>query len=162
MGAYFGLVPRNYQSGEIDRTRRITKVGDPMARTALFKAAKVKLSRTVGLSALKAWAIALPPGRHEEGEDGADAQADRRDASVVGRRRDLTSGPDGGGRGRRLRARSGTAAGGQLAARSIIVPMGTWDWVKPLSALWPATGWTTRAPLPSGPVARVPALRALP
>ena len=39
-----------------------------------------------------------------------------------------------------------TAAGGQLAARSIVGSpvMGTWDRVKPFSAPWPAAGWTTR------------------
>jgi transposase len=57
VGAYFGLVPRKYQAGEIDRTGRITKVGDAMARTALFEAANVMLSRTVRFSALKAWAL---------------------------------------------------------------------------------------------------------
>ena len=59
VGAYFGLVPRKYQSGEIDRTGRITKVGDAMARTALFEAANVMLSRTVHGSALKAWALRI-------------------------------------------------------------------------------------------------------
>jgi transposase len=57
VGAYFGLVPRKYQSCEIDRTGRITKVGDAMARTALFEAANVMLSRIVRFSALKAWAL---------------------------------------------------------------------------------------------------------
>lgn len=59
VGAYFGLVPRKYQSGEIDRTGRITKVGDAMVRTALFEAANVMLSRTVRFSALKAWAMRI-------------------------------------------------------------------------------------------------------
>jgi transposase len=59
VGAYFGLVPRKYQSGEIDRTGRITKVGDAMMRTALFEAANVMLSRTVRFSALKAWAMRI-------------------------------------------------------------------------------------------------------
>ena len=44
VGVYFGLVPRKYQSGEIDRTGRITKVGDAMARTGLFEAANVSHS----------------------------------------------------------------------------------------------------------------------
>jgi transposase len=59
VGAYFGLVPRKYQSGETDRNGRITKVGDAMARTALFEAANVMLSRAVGFSALKAWAMRI-------------------------------------------------------------------------------------------------------
>jgi len=59
VGAYFGLVPRKHQSGELDRTGRITKVGDAMVRTALFEAANVMLSRTVRFSALKAWAMRI-------------------------------------------------------------------------------------------------------
>lgn len=57
VGAHFGLVPRKYQSGEIDRTGRISKVGDAMVRTALFEAANVMLTRAVRFSALKAWAL---------------------------------------------------------------------------------------------------------
>ncbi len=57
VGAHFGLVPRKYQSGEVDRTGRISKVGDALVRTALFEAANVMLSRTVRVSALKAWAL---------------------------------------------------------------------------------------------------------
>src|SRR5918996_1827982 len=57
VGAHFGLTPKKYQSGEIDRTRRISKGGDAMVRTALFEAANVMLTRAVRLSALKAWAL---------------------------------------------------------------------------------------------------------
>ncbi len=57
VGAHFGLVPRKHQSGEVDRTGRISKVGDATVRTALFEAANVMLSRTVRVSALKAWAL---------------------------------------------------------------------------------------------------------
>ena len=57
VGAHFGLVPRKYQSGEIDRTGRISKVGDAMVRNALFEAANVMLTRAVRFSALKAWAL---------------------------------------------------------------------------------------------------------
>jgi transposase len=37
-GAYFGLVPRRYQSGEVDWTGRITKQGDSMVRKLLYEA----------------------------------------------------------------------------------------------------------------------------
>jgi transposase len=57
VGAHFGLTPRKYQSGEIDRTGRISKVGDAMVRTALFEAANVMLTRAVRFSVLKAWAM---------------------------------------------------------------------------------------------------------
>jgi transposase len=63
VGAHFGLTPKKYQSGEIDRTGRISKVGDAMVRTALFEAANVMLTRAVRLSTLKAWALRVA-GRH--------------------------------------------------------------------------------------------------
>jgi transposase len=57
LGPYFGLTPSKYQSGEVDWTGRISKVGDAMVRTALFEAANVMLSRVTRFSALKAWAL---------------------------------------------------------------------------------------------------------
>jgi transposase len=59
VGPHFGLTPRKYQSGEVDWTGRISKVGDAMARTALFEAANVMLSRVTRFSALKAWAMGV-------------------------------------------------------------------------------------------------------
>ena len=56
---YFGLTPSKYQSGEVDWTGRISKVGDVMVRTALFEAANVMLSRVTRFSALKAWALRI-------------------------------------------------------------------------------------------------------
>jgi transposase len=43
VSAYFGLVPRQYQSGETDRNGRITKRGNPLARTILVECAWVSL-----------------------------------------------------------------------------------------------------------------------
>lgn len=45
LGAYLGLVPRKYQSGEVDRTGGITKCGDQLLRSCLFEAAHVLLHR---------------------------------------------------------------------------------------------------------------------
>lgn len=60
VGPHFGLTPRKYQSGEIDVTGRISKIGDRSVRTALFEAAHVMLTRPVrGGGALKRWALAL-------------------------------------------------------------------------------------------------------
>ena len=59
VGAHLGLTPRKYQSGEVDWTGRIGKVGDAMARTALFEAANVMLSRVTRFSVLKAWAMGV-------------------------------------------------------------------------------------------------------
>ncbi len=57
VGAHFGLTPRRFQSGEVDRNGRITKCGDALARYALYEAANVLLSRVTRPSALKAWAL---------------------------------------------------------------------------------------------------------
>jgi len=43
VSAYFGLVPRQYQSGETDRNGRITKRGNPLARTILVDCAWASL-----------------------------------------------------------------------------------------------------------------------
>jgi transposase len=59
IGAYFGLVPRRYQSGEIDYTGSISKSGDRRVRTLLYEAANVMLTRCKGPLKLKDWAIAI-------------------------------------------------------------------------------------------------------
>ena len=55
--AHFGLTPRKWQSGEIDRMGRISRCGDEMMRTALYEAASALLTRTRRWSWLKAWAM---------------------------------------------------------------------------------------------------------
>jgi len=59
VGAYFGLTPRRYQSGEIDHSGRISKVGDGTVRAALYEAATVLLRRNTRPSALKSWGLAI-------------------------------------------------------------------------------------------------------
>jgi transposase len=59
VGAYLGLTPRRYASGEVDWTGRISKCGDALLRTYLFGAAGVLLTRVQKLCALKAWGIRL-------------------------------------------------------------------------------------------------------
>jgi transposase len=59
VGAHFGLTPKRYQSGEVDRSGHISKTGDAQVRTALFEAAHVMLLRVQRFSALKAWALRL-------------------------------------------------------------------------------------------------------
>ena len=63
VGPHFGLTPRKYQSGELDVTGSISKVGDRMVRTALYEAASVMLTRTVRMSPLKSWAMAVAKRR---------------------------------------------------------------------------------------------------
>lgn len=55
VGAYFGMTPRRYQSGEVDAAGRISRCGDAMVRGLLFEAAKVLLSRSAKPSDLQAW-----------------------------------------------------------------------------------------------------------
>lgn len=59
VGAHFGLTPKKYQSGEIDVSGRISKIGDAAVRTALYEAAHVMLVRPVKGSGLKSWAMKL-------------------------------------------------------------------------------------------------------
>ena len=59
VGAYLGLTPRRYQSGELDRTGRISKRGDSLMRTYLFEAANVLLKVVRRSSPLKSWGMKL-------------------------------------------------------------------------------------------------------
>lgn len=58
-GAYAGLVPRRFQSGERDTKGRISKAGDPMLRSALYEAANNLLARVKRSSPLQSWGKAL-------------------------------------------------------------------------------------------------------
>jgi transposase len=60
VGAHFGMTPKKYQSGETDRTGRISKIGDSTVRTALYEAAHVILTRPIkGCTKLKSWAMRI-------------------------------------------------------------------------------------------------------
>jgi transposase len=59
VGAYFGMTPKRYQSGEIDTAGRVSRCGDGMVRGLLFEAAKVLLSRSTKPSDLQVWGRAL-------------------------------------------------------------------------------------------------------
>ena len=59
LGAYLGLVPRRYQSGEVDYSGRISKTGDRRVRSLLYEAANVMLTRTKEELKLKVWALAI-------------------------------------------------------------------------------------------------------
>jgi len=59
-GPHFGLTPKRYQSGETDRSGRISKIGDAAVREALYQAAHVMLTKPVkGCSQLKSWAMRI-------------------------------------------------------------------------------------------------------
>lgn len=59
VGAYLGLTPRRHASGEIDWSGRISKCGDKIARSYLFSAAGVLLSRVDKWCKLKAWGMRI-------------------------------------------------------------------------------------------------------
>ena len=59
VGAYAGLVPRRFQSGERDTRGHISKAGDAMLRHALYEAANSLLARVKGSCALRTWGLAL-------------------------------------------------------------------------------------------------------
>jgi len=59
VGAHFGMTPKKYQSGEIDVTGRISKIGDKGVRAALYEAAHVILTMPVKGGGLKSWAARL-------------------------------------------------------------------------------------------------------
>ena len=58
VGAVFGLTSAKYQSGEIDRSGRISRCGDEMMRVMLYEAAQSML-RSEKWSWLKAWAMQI-------------------------------------------------------------------------------------------------------
>lgn len=59
VGAYLGLTPKRYQSGEIDWSGRISKRGDKAMRSLLVESASTLIRNVKRFSALKSWAIRL-------------------------------------------------------------------------------------------------------
>jgi transposase len=59
VGAYLGLTPRRYSSGEVDRMGRISRCGDALMRSYLYEAANIFLTRSRKTSPLKSWATKL-------------------------------------------------------------------------------------------------------
>lgn len=59
VGAFLGLTPRRYQSGEVDRTGRISKCGDGEMRRLLFAAAATLITQVRRFSPLRSWAVRL-------------------------------------------------------------------------------------------------------
>jgi transposase len=59
VGAYLGLTPKRYQSGDTDYTGRISRCGDRLLRGYLYEAANALLTRVTRFSTLKAWAVRI-------------------------------------------------------------------------------------------------------
>jgi transposase len=59
-GPLFGLTPKKHQSGETDRSGRISKIGDAAVRAALYESAHIMLTKPIkGCSRLKSWAMRI-------------------------------------------------------------------------------------------------------
>lgn len=58
-GAYLGLTPRRYESGEISRNGRVSKRGDRFTRKCLYEAANAIFCRKLGGFRLRSWAQAI-------------------------------------------------------------------------------------------------------
>lgn len=59
VGAFLGLTPRRFQSGDVDRSGRISKCGDREMRSLLFEAAVCLIRIVKRFSSLKSWAVRL-------------------------------------------------------------------------------------------------------
>jgi len=60
VGAHFGLTPSRHQSGETDRSGRISRIGDASVRASLYEAAHIILTKPLkGVTALKSWAMRI-------------------------------------------------------------------------------------------------------
>jgi transposase len=59
VGAYLGLTPNQYSSGETVKQGRISKCGSTELRTLLIECAIVMLTRTRGWTKLKAWGLKI-------------------------------------------------------------------------------------------------------
>ena len=59
VGAYLGMTPKQYSSGETKRLGRISKCGSPEVRGLLNEAAVVLLTRSEKWSKLKAWGLKI-------------------------------------------------------------------------------------------------------
>jgi transposase len=60
VGAHFGLTPTRYQSGETDRSGRISKIGDGSVRAALYESSHIIITKPIkGCTDLKSWAMRI-------------------------------------------------------------------------------------------------------
>jgi transposase len=59
VGAWVGLTPRRFQSGEVDYEGHISRRGDGRLRALLYEAATVLLTRVRADSVLRRWGLAL-------------------------------------------------------------------------------------------------------
>ena len=82
IGAYLGLTPKRYQSGDTDVVLGISRHGDAMARHYLYEAANVLLTTVRRTAALKSWGLKVMKRR---GPKRARVAVARRLAVLLGR-----------------------------------------------------------------------------
>jgi transposase len=63
VGPHLGLTPRKFQSGETDRSGRISKYGDAMMRHLLYESATLVLGRLKRPAQLKEWGLQIAERR---------------------------------------------------------------------------------------------------
>ena len=78
VGAHLGLTPRQYQSGDVDRSGHISKCGDTLARLCLYEAATVIMTRIKRPLDLIVWATKIAK------RSGTKAPAARKGAALLG------------------------------------------------------------------------------
>jgi transposase len=59
VGAYLGLTPKQYSSGEVNHQGRISKMGSSECRTMMYEAANSMLNRSQKKCAIKTWGVKL-------------------------------------------------------------------------------------------------------
>jgi len=128
VGPHFGLTPRKYQSGEIDVTGSISKVGDRMVRTALYEAASVMLSRTVRMSPLKSWAMAVAKGGARRKREWRWHASSASSSTACGSMAPASAGP---ARSQPRREKESLKRSGQPGRPARSPTAGTVKWVKP-------------------------------
>jgi transposase len=62
VGAWLGLTPRRFQSGEVDYDGHISRRGDGQLRALLYEAAAVLMTRVRRESALRSWGLVCGNG----------------------------------------------------------------------------------------------------
>jgi transposase len=87
-GAHLGLTPRQYQSGDVDRSGHISKCGDTLARLCLYEAATVIMTRVKRPSGLKIWAMKIAK---RSGTNKARVALARKLAVIFGSKRRLSN-----------------------------------------------------------------------
>jgi transposase len=92
VGAYFGLAPQRYQSGEVDRSGRISKAGDQLAHPAVRGCQRAPHQESAAVRAEDLGRSHCRSLRAQEGQSRPGQKARRGTPSALARRHGLRSG----------------------------------------------------------------------